>query len=61
MTYEKRGVSFFITRGAKKIVKKMYKKEYVENEVSTRIKKMKLFDIEIDNLKTRLENRWDKI
>lgn len=59
--YDKRGVGFFIDPNAKKIVKQMYKDEFVEKEIPTLIRKMKLLDIEIDNLKTRLEKIWDKV
>ena len=58
--YDKRGVGSFIAPEAKKIVKEIYKKEFVEKEVPTLIRKMKLLDIEIDELKTKLENNWEQ-
>ena len=59
--YDKRGVGFFIAPKAKKIVKQLYKDEFVEKEIPTLIRKMKLLDIEIDDLKARLEKRWDEV
>ena len=56
--YDKRGVGFFIAPKAKRIVKKIYKEDFIEKEVPTLIKKMKLLDIEIDDLKKRLEDSW---
>ena len=58
--YDKRGVGFFIAPKAKRIVKKIYKEDFIEKEVPTLIKKMKLLDIEIDDLKRRLEDSWGK-
>ena len=56
--YDKRGVGFFIAPKAKRIVKKIYKEDFIEKELPTLIKKMKLLDIEIDDLKKRLEDSW---
>ncbi len=58
--YDKRGVGFFIAPKAKRIVKKIYKEDFIEKEIPTLIKKMKLLDIEIDDLKKRLEDSWEE-
>lgn len=48
--YDKRGVGFFASPDAKKSVKKMYKKEFIETELSTIIKKIKMLEIDVDEL-----------
>ncbi len=48
--YDKRGVGFFTAKSAKREVKKMYKKEFLNNELPEIIKKMKLLDIELDEV-----------
>lgn len=48
--YDKRGVGFFASPDAKKSVKKMYKKEFIETELPTIIKKIKMLEIDIDEL-----------
>ncbi len=48
--YDKRGVGFFASPDAKKSVKKMYKKEFIETELPTIIKKIKMLEIDVDEL-----------
>lgn len=48
--YDKRGVGFFISKNAKREVKKMYKKEFLNNELPEIIKKMRLLDIDVDEI-----------
>lgn len=48
--YDKRGVGFFTAKNAKREVKKMYKKEFLNNELPEIIKKMKLLDIELNEV-----------
>lgn len=48
--YDKRGVGFFTAQNAKKEIKKMYKKEFINNEIPEIIKKMKLLDIEVEEI-----------
>lgn len=58
--YDKRGVGFFISSGATKIVKEIYKNDFIEKEVPSLIKKMKLLDITIEDLTERLKKRWEE-
>ena len=48
--YDKRGVGFFIASDAKKAVKEMYKKEFMKSELPSIVKKMKLLDININDI-----------
>ncbi len=48
--YDKRGVGFFTAQNAKKEVKKMYKKEFLNNELPEIAKKMRLLEIELDEV-----------
>ena len=48
--YDKRGVGFFTSKNAKKEIKKMYKKEFINNELPEIIKKMKMLDIEVEEM-----------
>lgn len=58
--YDKRGVGFFIASDAKKRVKLMYKKDFIENEIPSIIRKMKLLDIEIEDLTTKIKDNWNR-
>ena len=53
--YDKRGVGFFTSPDAKKAVKKMYKDEFMNTELPEIIKKIRLLDIDIDNLIERIK------
>lgn len=59
--YDKRGVGFFASPDAKKSVKKMYKKEFIETELLAIAKKINLLEISLDdfveNLKSVLEEQ----
>lgn len=55
--YDKRGVGFFIASGAKKKIKKMYKDEFYENELPDIIKKIKILDIDLDELIKKIETK----
>lgn len=48
--YDKRGVGFFISPNAKRAVKKMYKDDFISNELPTIIKKIKMLEIDVDEL-----------
>ncbi len=48
--YDKRGVGFFVTPGAKKVVKSIYKQLFLDEELPLIIKKVRLLDIETDVL-----------
>ncbi|MDO5664053.1 MAG: GntR family transcriptional regulator [Bacteroidia bacterium] len=54
--YDKRGVGFFTMPSAKKAVKKMYKNEFMESELPSIIKKIKLLDIDINDLVSKIES-----
>lgn len=49
--YNKRGIGYFITEEAKKLVLETMRKEFVEKEVPAFLKKLDLLDISLDELK----------
>ncbi len=59
--YDKRGMGFFASPDAKKSVKRMYKKEFMESEMHSIAKKIALLEIGLDdfvaNLKAILEEQ----
>lgn len=55
--FDKRGVGFFIAEDAVKKVKKIYKDEFYENELPEIIKKIKLLDIDLEELKLKIESK----
>ena len=57
--YDKRGVGFFIAPQAKKNVKKIYKKEFIENELPAFVKKMKLLEMTPSELISIVQSEWD--
>ncbi len=48
--YDKRGVGFFASPDAKKRVKGMYKKEFIETELPVIVKKINMLEIDVDEL-----------
>lgn len=52
--YDKRGVGFFIAEGAKKKINRMYKDEFYKNELPEIIKKMKMLDIDPEELMKKI-------
>ncbi len=54
--YDKRGVGFFISPDAKKTVKNIYKDDFMNIELPTIAKKMKLLDIKISDLIAKIES-----
>ena len=58
--YDKRGMGFFASPDAKRSVKKMYKKEFFEMELPAIMKKMKLLDIDTDELVLKMHGTDDK-
>lgn len=59
--YDKRGVGFFTAANAKREIKKMYKKEFIDNELPEIIKKMKLLDIEVEEMISIIQSRISDI
>lgn len=55
--YDKRGVGFFISPGAKIKIKKIYKDEFYENELPEIIKKVKILGIDLDELIKKIETK----
>ena len=59
--YDKRGMGFFASPNARKSVKKMYKKEFIETELKAIAKKITLLDISvedfIESLKAAIEEQ----
>lgn len=53
--YDKRGVGFFISEGAKKKIKRMYIDEFYKNELPDIIRKIKILDIEPEELIKKIE------
>ena len=58
--YDKRGMGFFASPDVKRSVKKMYKKEFFEMELPAIMKKMKLLDIDTDELVLKMHGTDDK-
>lgn len=52
--YDKRGVGFFISIGATDKIKQIYKDEFYKTELPDIIKKMKLLDIDPEELMKRI-------
>ncbi len=48
--YDKRGVGFFVTPGAKTVVKSIFKQSFLNEELPLIVKKVKLLDIETEVL-----------
>lgn len=48
--YDKRGVGFFVSPSAKKVVKSIYKQLFLDEELPLIVKKVKLLDIETEVL-----------
>lgn len=57
--YDKRGVGFFASANAKNAVKNMYKKDFLETELPAIIKKIKLLDIDVDDLMKKISNELE--
>ncbi len=59
--YDKRGMGFYASSDARKSVKKMYKKEFMESEMHSIAKKIVLLEISLDdfveNLKAVLQEQ----
>lgn len=53
--YDRRGVGFFIADGAKKRVRQLYKSEFYKNELPDIIKKIKLLEIDLEELIKKIE------
>jgi len=53
--YNKRGIGYFISAEAKDIVLKQMRKEFIEKELPDLVKKMKLLDIGLDEIKSSYE------
>lgn len=52
--YDKRGVGFFISPNAKRAVKKIYKDEFINSELPVIIKKIKMLEIDVDDLMEKI-------
>lgn len=52
--YDKRGVGFFISPDARRAVKAIYKDEFMNTELPTIIKKIKLLEIDINDLSKKI-------
>lgn len=50
--FNKRGVGFFVSKEAKKIIYKMDKETFIQEELPLLFKKMKLLGIDFDDLKS---------
>jgi GntR family transcriptional regulator len=58
--YKKRGIGYFISPDGKKLVLKMKKKHFLENDVPGFVKTMKLLDINLEEF-SRLYNKITNI
>ncbi|HHV84779.1 MAG TPA: GntR family transcriptional regulator [Petrimonas sp.] len=52
--YDKRGVGFFISPDARRAVKAIYKDEFMNTELPAIIKKIKLLEIDINDLSKKI-------
>ncbi len=57
--YDKRGVGFFASPDAKKRVKSMYKKEFMETELPVIVKKINMLEIDVDELMAKISKELD--
>lgn len=55
--YDKRGVGFFAAPNAKKTIKKMFKNDFFDNELPDIIKKIKLLEIDLDDLVEKIKEK----
>ena len=53
--YNKRGLGYFVSAGAKKQIKKTRKKEFMKEKLPELARQMQLLDISIDEVKEELE------
>ena len=59
--YNKRGLGYFVSAGAKKQIKKSRKKEFMKERLPELARQMSLLDISIDEVKEELEKNLKKI
>ena len=59
--YNKRGLGYFVSAGAKKQIKKTRKKEFMKERLPELARQMQLLDISIDEVKEELEKNLKKI
>ena len=59
--YNKRGLGYFVSAGAKKQIKKTRKKEFMKERLRELARQMQLLDISIDEVKEELEKNLKKI
>ena len=59
--YNKRGLGYFVSAGAKKQIKKTRKKEFMKERLPELARQMQLLDISIDEVKDELEKNLKKI
>lgn len=57
--YDKRGIGFFIAPDAKKVVKTMYKYDFLNTELPAIINKIRLLDINFDDLMDKIRGEID--
>ncbi len=57
--YDKRGVGFFASPDAKKRVKSMYKKEFLETELPVIVKKIRMLEIDVDEFMEKINKELD--
>ena len=59
--YNKRGLGYFVSAGAKKQIKKTRKKEFMKERLPELARQMQIIDISIDEVKEELEKNLKKI
>ena len=59
--YNKRGLGYFVSVGAKKLIKKTRKKEFMKERLPELARQMQLLDISIDEVKEELEKNLNNI
>lgn len=58
--YNKRGLGYFVSAGAKKQIKKTRKKEFMKERLPELARQMQLLDISIEEVKEELEKNLKK-
>lgn len=59
--YSKRGLGYFVSNGAKDIIKRIKKEEFFEEQVPELVRSMKSLYITVEEIQLVLENYYSKI
>ena len=59
--YNKRGLGYFVSSGAKRQIKKTRKQEFMKERLPELARQMVLLDISLDEVKEALQSKLDEI